>query len=65
MAKGFDTQLQDIAVKKKQKLETFKVLLISRRTWLDAFHLSKGHIRKANQLKDLSMALTYLKHKQV
>jgi hypothetical protein len=32
---------------------------------LDAFHLSKGHIRKANQLKDLSMALTYLKHKQV
>jgi hypothetical protein len=38
---------QDIAVKKKQKLETFKVLLIrSRRTWLDAFHLSKGHIEK-------------------
>jgi hypothetical protein len=63
MAKGFDTQLQDIAVKKKQKLETFKVLLIKKKKV--RCHLSKGHIRKANQLKDLSMALTYLKHKQV
>jgi hypothetical protein len=67
MAKGFDTQLQDIAVKKKQKLETLQSAINqeAEERGLDAFHLSKGHIRKANQLKDLSMALTYLKHKQV
>jgi hypothetical protein len=66
MAKGFDTQLQDIAVKKAKAGDLQSAInQEAEERGLDAFHLSKGHIRKANQLKDLSMALTYLKHKQV
>jgi hypothetical protein len=52
MAKGFDTQLQDIAVKKAKAGDLQSAInQEAEERGLDAFHLSKGHIRKAKPVK--------------
>jgi hypothetical protein len=51
MAKGFDTQLQDIAVKKNKSWRPKVLLIKKQKNVVRCFSFVKGHIRKAKPVK--------------